>query len=366
MLNYTKSVDVSRVIPRTFGRYSVDIKGTLQDNLTGVEIEWATNEDSSEYCFPMLGTVYDGMFSPEEIICLTYKPIHIPGELLDKVVLLFRQDFSDPFRKFHPAGFVWCFPEGIELPTYPGYRVIPGFSRYVVNRDGVVVSTYTGEVLEQYTANTGYPACRLQCDDDCSKIMSVHVLVALAWCPYDSSVCEMQVDHLDGCRDNRSADNLEWVSPDENCRRARLHQYHGVKGRKVWIRDVLTGEARLFESAAAVARYFGVGNSAIFGYLNSPNPNAVFQQTHLIWYDGFGTGEIRPEHLLAREGSQKRQLDVKNLSEGVITRFESVADFVRVSGLTRKQVYGNLKLGKQKQFGDIIFKYSDDDSNWVV
>ena len=56
---------------------------------------------------------------------------------------------------------------------------------------------------------------------------------------------------------------------------------------------------------------------------------------------------------------------VKSLTTGEITKFPSVVNFIQYSGLTRKQVYPRLREKRQKVYSDIIFKYEDDDTEWI-
>lgn len=361
MLNYTKLTNTRRTIPRTYGRYSVNIYYELWDNLHQIHIDWV--DHNGELVFPKLGTIYDLKYNPEEIVCLTYKPLHITDEYLEDVILLKRK----PYEGFicHPTLYVWKFIKGLELPMYPGFRIIPGFSRYLVNASGSVISVHCGKYLEQHVSSVGYPTCRIVRDDDLSKLMSVHVLVALAWLEYDQNVCDMEVDHLDGNRLNSNCNNLEWVTPCENKRRARLHNY-GAQKKQLWIRNIKTGDKASFADIAELSRYLDVAKSSIYSYLNSANPNAVFKQTYIIWYDGCGDGEITDGHLMNREGSQKRSVLVKNVIDESISEYNSVVDFIKDSGLSRKRVYGNLISGKQKLYGNLIFKYSDDPSEWII
>lgn len=365
MLTYTKPCNVVRMIPRTYGKYTIDVYGRIIDNTNGKEINWIEN-GLNEYVCELPNTVYDKLYTVEELIALTYKPLYIPDSLLVETELLNRKDYDNIIIPFHPEGLIWRFPNGLVLPMYPEFRVIPGFTRYLASKEGLIYSTISGKIKDTYIGNHGYLACRVTRDDDHDKIMSVHVLIALTWCPYENDVCDKVVDHIDGNKVNNAANNLQWVSYSDNNSRARYHGFYGKKMRKTWIRNIRTGEKLLFDSPASVARYFNVSNSSIFSYLNSPNPYAVFKTTHIIWYDGLGTGEIHPEHLSNRSGSQKRPIDVKNVITGTITQFDSVIDFIKEFKLTRKQVYGNLDRSSQKLFGDIIFKYSDDQTPWKL
>lgn len=51
------------------------------------------------------------------------------------------------------------------------------------------------------------------------KCYSVHRLVAECWCERDSKEKDT-IDHLDSNKRNNRAKNLQWVSTEENCRRA--------------------------------------------------------------------------------------------------------------------------------------------------
>ena len=85
----------------------------------------------------------------------------------------------------------------------------------------VFVSTF-GHVKDEHKKNVapkindnGYFVVRVK-----DKWISVHRLVLLTWRPIPNDGEPMTVDHLDSNRRNNRLDNLEWVSQDENLRRA--------------------------------------------------------------------------------------------------------------------------------------------------
>lgn len=61
------------------------------------------------------------------------------------------------------------------------------------------------------------------------KWISVHRLVLLTWRPIPNDGEPMTADHLDSNRRNNRLDNLEWVSQDENLRRANEKLYKEKK-----------------------------------------------------------------------------------------------------------------------------------------
>lgn len=94
----------------------------------------------------------------------------------------------------------------------------------------VYVSTF-GHVKDEYKKNIalkinsgGYFVVPIN-----GKLISVHRLVLLTWRPIPNDGEPMTVDHLDSNRRNNRLDNLEWVSQDENLRRANEKLYKEKK-----------------------------------------------------------------------------------------------------------------------------------------
>lgn len=103
-----------------------------------------------------------------------------------------------------------------------GFRLIPGFTRYKINRKGVVKRINDGKILfdilekakrvkAPYVKNT---ICR---DYDlkatkCGK----HRLLAYAYLPMPNNFFELDVSHLDCNPQNNNLSNLQWQSRREN------------------------------------------------------------------------------------------------------------------------------------------------------
>jgi len=106
-------------------------------------------------------------------------------------------------------------------------KEIPGFRPYCATRDGRIFSLDwkgTGQVkeLKQEHHRLGYR--RVWLKD--RKTPYVHQLIALTFLPNPDNLPE--VDHLDGNKANNHTDNLEWVSPSENMRRATVQGLNTV------------------------------------------------------------------------------------------------------------------------------------------
>ena len=105
--------------------------------------------------------------------------------------------------------------------TYPG---VPE-NRYLIANDGsTVYDTLHGRQLSFYTDKDGYYRCTLN-----KTHYRVHRLVAYEFCPKNRDI-KLQIDHVDGNKQNNYYENLEWVTGAENTRRAHATGIYNSRG----------------------------------------------------------------------------------------------------------------------------------------
>ena len=102
---------------------------------------------------------------------------------------------------------------------------------YDITDTGRVFSHSTGQELSQRLDHCGY-SCFTGGDTYHRRRIRTHIIVAKLFVPNPNNYPE--VDHIDNNRANASADNLEWVTRQENIRRVheRGTYYNGFKGTK--------------------------------------------------------------------------------------------------------------------------------------
>ena len=104
----------------------------------------------------------------------------------------------------------------------PGFYAIPGYSQYLISKEGVVFEIAKNKTKPIKMNGNDYPTVHVFSDvTGRSRPVDLHRLLALAFMPIPDTGKIMEVDHKDGNRNNYSLDNLEWVTKTENYMRGR-------------------------------------------------------------------------------------------------------------------------------------------------
>lgn len=84
---------------------------------------------------------------------------------------------------------------------------------YYVSNDGEIKNNLTGRILKLNSAHNGYKKTNVSINGKL-KTVFIHRLVAELFIPNPNNL--PQVNHKDGNKTNNRADNLEWVTLQEN------------------------------------------------------------------------------------------------------------------------------------------------------
>lgn len=163
----------------------------------------------------------------------------------------------------------------VEDKKYPGYYEIPGYSRYVISKDGILINRETGKRRYGSKNPAGYVHFRIYSDEHC-QIFTIgrHRLIALAFIPHHKDPSTLYVNHINGIKGDDIIPNLEWCTPTENIEHAGRMGLTS-KCRQISVRDVLTGEVEVFPSLIECARYFGISKDLV-RYRVQFGPERVF------------------------------------------------------------------------------------------
>lgn len=141
----------------------------------------------------------------------------------DRVKVIYRDGNSS---NVFPSNLTYVFSgEPIESHI-PVFYLIPGFSRYVINRSGDVLDLHKNRFINWCPSKSapgnklgGYMnGFLLSCTYN-AKI-SQHRLLALTFIPFTGIFNKLTVNHKDGVKSNNDLNNLEWITYAENNKHA--------------------------------------------------------------------------------------------------------------------------------------------------
>lgn len=249
------------------------------------------------------------------------------------------------------SDIVIIFPEGgIESDEYPGFYYVPGFTRYVVNKQGEVFSTQLKTMMLSYVASaTGYRMYGMTRDDGKRTIIGMHRVLALAFKPFGVNVGRLDVNHIDGDKLNNDLDNLEWVTRSRN----NIHAMEtGLKtdNKPVVLKSIFTGEEMEFYGYSDCKRKTGISEDAI-GWRAKSEGQRVYHPGILVknkdcdkpWLS------LTKEEISNLPFGLARVVELES-PEGVKT-YQQLAEVAKVLGLNRATLQWRLERWGTHQHG---------------
>jgi hypothetical protein len=160
----------------------------------------------------------------------------------------------------------------IESNDLPGYYLIPEFSKYVISREGVVISIVSGKPIKGHFRRNyikpmeiGYSVISMIDDNDRHRLLARHRILALIFKYPGDNYHELEVNHKDGCKYNYNLDNLEWTTTKANVQHthdtgliSRFKVPHPIS-----TRNIDTGEVTKYPNINVCARMLGLSIDAV-------------------------------------------------------------------------------------------------------
>lgn len=216
--------------------------------------------------------MWDGLkpYRLDLLVCLAYGKLKQPSVLFDKIEFFHMDGNAD---NFHPSNIGYRFIEPIESKTFPGYYLIPFFSRYCISEKGEVIDKIKkkkigGSVVRFNTKGNhpknitgGYVQFTLVADTGAMNI-GRHRLLVLSFKKYPDIIDKLDVNHKDGIPGNDDLDNLVLATRAENI----IHAYQNKlrsQNEFIYGKNVLTGEEKEFYSVNQAGRYIGISPEMI-------------------------------------------------------------------------------------------------------
>lgn len=196
--------------------------------------------------------------------------VDLPFEEMRKISFV---DFNSNLHRMR-CGKMMVIDEPIDLGYLTnelGYRVIPGFPFFVINRNGDILSLKTGRPLSENINAYGYRCVNLYDPDKTAwRHVNKHMCLARAFIKNNNIDKYYSVNHKDGNKLNNSLDNLEWCTIGENTDHAKDNGLYNLD-KRCSARDLDTGEIIKFNSIREAMLYIGYGNSNCISLYRNDN-----------------------------------------------------------------------------------------------
>lgn len=155
------------------------------------------------------------------------------------------------------------------VSNLPGeeWKLVNGTEDYYISNLGRFKRvTHKGDCLRKlHQDSEGYLRANID-----HKKLRVHRLVAEAFLPNPNNY--PVVDHLDNCKSNNRWDNLEWVTQQENTRRAAEDGLLGTRDTRMVLAINEFDQAYLFDNGAECARFIDSDIRAVTKTLAGKQP----------------------------------------------------------------------------------------------
>jgi len=241
-----------------------------------------------------------------------------------------------------------------ESNDYPNFYLVPGLTSTLINTEGKVIDLAKNWCpLLDYNPD-GYPCV----NSDCNR-QFIHRMLALTFLPKPLlPVDDLDVNHIDGVKENNALENLEWATRSENC----FHAYQtGLRTDNVpvLVKDLRNNSIARYYSLHECARNFNVDVTLIHHYLKPFNYGKVSWKHYVLIREGDVWPETNESAIGKYRNGTAKSVVASNGNDNII--FNSLGDAARHFGWKPATLTMHLLRNGQKPYHDWVFRFSDDE-----
>jgi len=221
-----------------------------------------------------------------------------------------------------------------ESEEYPGFYEIPGYSKYLLSREGVMLRKRDGKIIEPHLLAKGpYYQFHVHQDNDAPyeiRTMPLrHRLLCLVFKPRDN-IRGLQVNHLNGKAGDDRVENLEWCTSKENTEHAGKM---GISPKCIplFVLDIDTGRVDYYPSHVACAKAIGISKDAVL-YRLTKAPGKIFPERKIY------KRALHPNARTDLLDSISQQMDSYGRSKPVLARnilYDAQIEFAKITDASK-------------------------------
>lgn len=338
-------------VPETFGEYYVSICDLKVRDKTGkvLNVELGVKGEPTVKLNWYRGNI---LYPVKEVVAHCFKRIHLEvrfwSELKVEVV-----DGNE--ENVHPSNLIWRFPKALGASEFNGFGFIPGFSRYMINKAGVVFDLKRKRFVKARVSRDYYTYLLIQ--DVSGKRVNAprHRLLCMVFKEYPLRLDEMEINHINGVRGDDDLDNLEWCTGSEN-RQHAIESYLTPVNKPVVMEHIVTGEIIELPTLKKLCETIGIERRQILPHLRS--------KKGVYLHHPFEVRFKFEEHKEPNSHSRSKVI-ARNIVTKEIVEFPSIVDCIKYTGLSEHTVKGRLDKNPNSIYEDFWqFKRKSDETEW--
>lgn len=294
--------------------------------------------------------------------------IDVPDLFLDRVRILVR----DVVELEGSDKFAYNFTSPLECPFYPGYYYIPRFTKYVINREGVLRNVKTGFVIKWSTASKckpsvrgGYKTTNVKSDRGFRQGLFRHRALVLVFKEYQQHPDEFLVNHKNGIGGSDELDNLEICSAGENIQHAYDLGLYSNRVVEIDAHNWVTNEYYSFDRITkCVAELSKIDPGLTFNLVSIRLKVGSSKRHKDGWrfkrrLDNWSTLDEYTDH-----SAWEKEVICRNVITNVVCIFRSIAETARELNMVAGTIKGHCESKAQLPVHCYQFRYLSDFKEW--
>ena len=173
----------------------------------------------------------------------------------------------------HPIEFTMLLGFNGQTDTF---RLIPYAPNYAITKYGMIFNVNLNRIYTTAIFSNRNTYVRVELN---KQIFMHHILVASAWCENKNPRKNIVVDHINGVRNDNRADNLRWVTQQENVNYS-INAGRSGQSKPCVVKNLTTGEEQTYVSLTAATKDMGRG------VINPKNVNLAIGKPYIIRHNG--------------------------------------------------------------------------------
>lgn len=311
--------------------------------------------DSTDILIEIHGRIYS--YNRVWLGLLTHYEVTLPLTELSKIEFVLNKSKVLNLRCEH----LMVFKRPIVLDK--DFRIIPGFTRFAISKQGVVKSLQHNRILKQSISAYGYPYVNIyDADKDRWRSVCLHILLARAFVHNCDPGTLPFVNHKNGVKTDYRLCNLEWSTSRSNNIHARDT---GLRTDNVEckLKDLKTGSITFFSSMSSALLSIGLPRyKAVFKIVDGVTvPRLLknrfelkFKDDHSEWhYDG----KLLSDRNLNRLSGPYQ---ARNLNDGLVIEGETLSELSVRTGVSLYSIETVFRQSEIKSCNGFIFRQKSD------